>query len=201
MKKSRIFKGIILSAMICIASVSCQKHKNNVHVPVTGVQLNKHDISLVVGSKEVLLPNVLPANATNKKVTWKSNDTKIATVDAAGSVAGVSEGKTVIIVTTADKGKTDSCIVNVTAKTISVTGISVTPTTASIKIDGTAQITATVAPPEATNKKVTWKSSDEKIATVDATGLVTGKAKGSATVTATSEDGGKTATCEVTVTE
>ncbi|MDR2292107.1 MAG: Ig-like domain-containing protein [Prevotellaceae bacterium] len=201
MKKSRIFKGIILSAMICAASISCQKNKDHVNVPVTGIKLSKHNTSLVVGKKEVLLYNVLPANATNKKVTWKSKDTKIASVDATGSVTGVAEGTTVIIVTTVDKAKTDSCTVTVTKQTVAVTGVTVTPTTASVKAGESVQITATVAPAEATNKKVTWKSNDDKIATVDANGLVAGKAKGSAVVTATTEDGGKTATANITVTE
>jgi uncharacterized protein YjdB len=68
-------------------------------------------------------------------------------------------------------------------------------------VNKTAQLAATLTPANATNKKVAWKSSDEKIATVDANGLLTGKAKGTATITVTAEDGGKTATCNVTVTE
>jgi uncharacterized protein YjdB len=199
MKKSKIFKVIMLSAIISVASISCDKDKQEAKVPVTGVKLNKHDISLVIGSKEVLLPNVLPANATNKKVTWKTKDAKIATVDATGSVTAISEGKTNIIVTTVDNGKTDSCVVTVTSKSIPVTGISVTPATANVEVNKTVQITATVAPANATNKKVTWKSSNETVATVDANGLVTGKAAGTATVTVTTEDGGKTATCAITV--
>ncbi|MDR2064147.1 MAG: Ig-like domain-containing protein [Prevotellaceae bacterium] len=200
MKKSKIFKVIMLSVIISVASISCHKDKAEVKIPVTSVKLNKHDISLVIGTKEVLLPNVLPSNATNKKVTWKSKDTKIATVDPAGSVTAIAEGKTSIIVTTVDNGKTDSCVVTVTSKAIPVTGVSVTPTTASVEVNKTTQITATIAPSNATNKKVTWKSSSETVATVDANGLVTGKSAGTATITVTTEDGGKTATCTVTVT-
>ncbi|MDR2125937.1 MAG: Ig-like domain-containing protein [Prevotellaceae bacterium] len=199
MKKSKILKGMILSAMICIASISCHKDKE-VTVPVTGVKLNKHDITLVTGAKEVLIANVLPANATNKKVVWASKDLKIATVDAAGSVTAVSAGKTTIFVATEDKAKTDSCVVTVTDKAIPVTGVSVTPTAASVEINKTVKITAKVLPDNATNKKVTWKSSDANIATVDTSGTVTGKKEGKATITVTTEDGAKTATCAVTVT-
>jgi uncharacterized protein YjdB len=83
---------------------------------------------------------------------------------------------------------------------ISVTGVTVAPTTASISVNGTAQLAATVAPANATNKTVNWSSSNTAVATVSATGLVTGVAAGNATITATTQDGAKTATCAVTVT-
>ncbi|MDR1552890.1 MAG: Ig-like domain-containing protein [Prevotellaceae bacterium] len=199
MKKSKIFKGIILSAIVCIASISCHKDKEEIKVPVTGVKLNKHEISLNVGSKEALLPVIMPANATNKKVSWKSADAKIAKVDAAGFVTGVAEGKTIIIVTTANNGKTDSCKITITGKPVSITGVSVKPETAKVETGKTVQINATLAPADATNKKVTWKSDKESVATVDASGLVKGIAAGKANITVTTEDGGKTAACEVTV--
>ncbi|MDR2651370.1 MAG: Ig-like domain-containing protein [Prevotellaceae bacterium] len=199
MKKSKIFKGIILSAIICIASISCHKDKEEIKVPVTSVKLNKHEISLTVGSKEALLPTIMPANATNKKVTWKSKDANVANVDAVGFVTGVAEGTTVVVVTTADHGKTDSCTVTITAKQIPVTGVSVAPQSAKLDAGKTVQINATVMPDNATNKKVTWKSDKTDIATVDENGLVTGVAAGTTIITATTEDGGKTATCEITV--
>ncbi|MDR1199718.1 MAG: Ig-like domain-containing protein [Prevotellaceae bacterium] len=202
MKKSKILSGIMLSAMIMsIALVSCHKHKNDPKIPVTGVKLNKQNISLVIGKQEVLLPNVAPPNATNKKVTWKAQNAGIATVDATGKVTGVAAGKTTIIVTTADRAKTDSCIVTVVTATVPVQLISLTPATAIVAVSKTLQIKADITPANATNTKVTWKSSDDKIATVDATGLVTGKTKGEATIKATTDDGGRAATCSVTVTE
>lgn len=81
---------------------------------------------------------------------------------------------------------------------VSVTAIAVNPTTVTLKVGGTATLTATLTPTDATNKTITWSSSDEKIATVDA-GKVTGVAEGSATITATAADGNKTASCAVTV--
>jgi len=84
---------------------------------------------------------------------------------------------------------------------VHVTGVSVEPTTASIGVGETVQLTATVEPSNATNKNVTWSSSNTSVATVSSSGLVTGKSAGTATITATTEDGGYMATCEITVTE
>jgi uncharacterized protein YjdB len=85
--------------------------------------------------------------------------------------------------------------------TIPVTGVSVVPTTASIDVDDTVQLTATVAPSDATNKNVSWSSSDTAVATVSSSGLVTGVAEGTATITVTTEDGSFTAQCTITVTD
>ncbi|MBO8132014.1 MAG: Ig-like domain-containing protein, partial [Candidatus Marinimicrobia bacterium] len=84
---------------------------------------------------------------------------------------------------------------------VHVTGVSVEPTTASIGVGETVQLTATVEPSNATNKNVTWSSSNPSVATVSSSGLVTGESAGTATITATTEDGGYMATCEITVTE
>jgi uncharacterized protein YjdB len=84
--------------------------------------------------------------------------------------------------------------------TVPVTGVTLSPTSASVAVNATTQLTATVAPSNATNKNVTWSTSNSTIATVSSSGLVTGKAAGSATITVTTQDQGKTATCAVTVT-
>ena len=87
------------------------------------------------------------------------------------------------------------------AEPVAVTGVTVSPTTAEVTVGKTKQLTATVAPENADNKEITWSSSNTDVATVDATGLVTAKAEGTATVTVTTVDGGKTATCAVTVSQ
>ena len=84
---------------------------------------------------------------------------------------------------------------------VAVTGVTLDKTTLSIEAGQTAQLTATVQPGNADNQAVTWSTSDASIASVDANGKVTANAKGSATITVTTADGGKTATCTVTVTE
>jgi hypothetical protein len=84
--------------------------------------------------------------------------------------------------------------------TIAVTGVTVSPTTASLAVNATSQLTATVAPANATNKTVSWVSSNTAVATVSAAGLVTAKAAGTATITVTTQDGNKTANATITVT-
>ncbi len=83
---------------------------------------------------------------------------------------------------------------------VAVTGVTVSPTTLSLSVGGTSKLTATVAPSNATNKNVTWASSNTAVATVDASGTVKGVAAGTATITVTTADGKKTNTCAVTVT-
>jgi transglutaminase/protease-like cytokinesis protein 3 len=82
---------------------------------------------------------------------------------------------------------------------VPVTGVTLNPTSTSIAVNGTGQLTVTVLPNEATNKSVTWSTSNPAIATVSSSGLVTGISAGTATITVTTVDGNKTATCEVTV--
>lgn len=87
------------------------------------------------------------------------------------------------------------------AATVAVTGVTITPKTAEVVVGAKTRLTATVAPAKATNKKVTFSSSDKEVATVDADGTVSGIAAGEATITITTEDGAKTAKAVITVAE
>lgn len=173
-------------------------------VSVTGVTLNKIVLELYMGGSETLKATITPANATNKYVTWTSSKPTVATVDANGKVTAKSIGMADITVTTKDGGYTATCRVGVVrrpAGDVSVTGVTLNKTTLKLGKGASETLTATVAPTNATNKKVTWTSSDPAVATVDASGKVTGVAKGTATITVTTEDGGHTATCAVEVTD
>ena len=86
------------------------------NVPVASVTLNKSSLSLEVGTSETLTATVLPDNATNKAVTWSSNDSTVATVDESGKVIAVKAGTATITVTTVEGNYTDSCTVTVTAQ-------------------------------------------------------------------------------------
>ena len=89
---------------------------------------------------------------------------------------------------------------NVTVEPVAVESIALNKSTATVEVDATETLTVTFTPAGATNKAVAWSTSDDTKATVSQTGVVTGKAAGEATITATTIDGGKTATCTVTVT-
>ena len=166
---------------------------------VTGVSLDKTSLNLNPGKEGTLTATITPSNATNQNVTWESSDTKVATVDN-GLVTAVAEGTATITVTTADGGKTATCEVTVTqpAKT-PVTSVTLDKTSLTLDVGGSDTLAVTVKPDNATNKAVTWSTSNKNVATVN-NGVVTAVGAGTATITAAASDGsGKTATCEVTV--
>ena len=142
-----------------------------------------------------------PSDTNQKDVTWNSTNTSVATVSNKGLVTGIVAGSTTITATAKDVSGNDlvaTC--NVTVKAISVTGVSLDVTSTEMSIGGTKTLTPTISPSNATNKNVTWTSSNTSVATVSG-GVVTAKAAGSATITVKTVDGNKTATCSVTVTE
>ncbi|MGV3155528.1 Ig-like domain-containing protein [Staphylococcus simulans] len=170
-------------------------------IAVTGVTLDKTTLSLQEGATGNLVATVAPSTATDKTVTFASSDAAIATVDNTGKVTAVKPGAADITVTTKDGSKTAKCALTVTAKTIAVTGVTIAPKTASVEVGKTTKVTGTIAPANATDKGMTYKSSAVAIATVSDDGTVTGVAAGEATITVTTKDGSKTDTSIITVTE
>jgi uncharacterized protein YjdB len=169
-------------------------------VSVTGVSLNQSSASLVTGATAQLVATVAPVGATVQTVAWTSSNLAVATVSESGLVTAVAAGSATITVTTGDGGFTATCLVAVyVPPLVPVTGVVVAPTTATIVPSGTVQLTATVSPAGASNKTLTW-SSNSPNATVNQSGLVRGISAGAATVSATTTDGGKVASCIVTVT-
>ena len=168
-------------------------------VHVESVSLNKTQLELAVGGTATLTATVLPENASNKSVTWSSSRTSYATVSSTGVVTAVAPGTSVITATTVDGKKTASCTVTVRQASIQVQSVSLNKTQLDLTVGNTATLTATVLPENASNKSVTWSSSDSGKATVSSTGVVKGISAGSATITVTTVDGGKTASCKVTV--
>ncbi len=180
-------------------SAACAVTVKEATIAVTGVTLNKSTLSLEVGSSETLVATVQPDNATNKNLTWSSSDKSVATVDAGGKVSALKAGKTTITVTTEDGNKSAVCEVTVKEATIAVTGVTLNKSTLSLEVGSSETLVATVQPDNATNKNVTWSSSDKSVATVDAGGKVSALKAGKTTITVTTEDGGKSAACAVTV--
>jgi len=168
-------------------------------IPVTAVALNYSTESLTVGDTLQLTAKITPDNAANQSLRWSSSDTSIAAVSDSGLVTAKAAGTAVIIVTTVDGGFTASCTLTVNPPAVAVTGIKLNTASATILVGDTFRLTATVEPANATNKSLRWSSSAETVATVSSTGLVTGKAAGTALIIATTVDGGFPAMCNVEV--
>lgn len=167
-------------------------------VYVVGVTLNKETLKIDVEDTETLIAIIDPFGADDQTVTWESDDETVATVDKDGVVTGISEGEATITVTTTDGEETAECVVTVV---ISVTGITLDEETLTLTASGaTGTLVATVAPATATVDTVTWSTSDKTVATV-VDGVVTPLTAGETIITATTTDGGFTATCVVTVSE
>ena len=164
--------------------------------PVTSVSLSKSSTTLTEGGTITLTATINPSNATNKNVTWSSSNSSVASVSN-GVVTALKAGTATITVTTEDGGKTAKCNVTVIAK---VTSVSLDKTNIELTEGDVTTLTATIKPDNATNKNVTWSSSNSSIASVS-NGKVAALAPGSATITVATEDGNKTATCLVTVKE
>jgi uncharacterized protein YjdB len=170
------------------------------NVSVTGVSLDQTEIVAKEGATAVILTaTVSPENATNKNVTWSTNNSSVATVSN-GLVNFIGAGSATITVTTEDGKKAATCNVRVTPVTVPVTDVSLDQTSLTRQVgDPSVILTATVTPSYATNKNVTWSTNNSSVATVS-NGVVSFVGAGSATITVTTEDGNKTATCDVTVT-
>jgi uncharacterized protein YjdB len=172
------------------------------NVSVTSISLDKTDLNVIVGDKPITLnETVSPSNATNKKVTWSSSNSDIAEVDVNGVVTPLAAGTATITVTTVDGKKIAKCIVTVKAKAISATGVKLDTNSLSLEVDDSpVKLKSTVLPANATDKNVTWISSDSDVASVTASGTVTPIGPGTAVITVKTLDGSRTATCSVQVT-
>lgn len=197
-----IFKGLTVGT-VTISAISIDggivgTATLTVTIAAASVTVAPTTLALKVGGATgTVVPTVLPANATNKVVTFASSNTAIATVNSStGVVTAVANGTATITATTADGAFTATCAVTVTTDVASVT---LAPTTVTLAAAATQQLTPTVLPATASVKTVTYASSNTAVATVNASGLITAVATGTATITVTTTDGAKTATCVVTV--
>lgn len=169
--------------------------------PVLSITLNAATININPNMTFELIAQINPSNATNQELEWTSTDETIAVVDQNGVVRGVDAGvdgrETVITVTSKDSGVSATCVVRVTKD---VVGVVLDCTFKWLAAGSSFQLTASVIPADATNKNVTWSSSDTNVATVDQTGKVTAVNGGTATITVTTEQNSYTAECVVKVT-
>ena len=186
-----------ITATVDGKSVSCKVTVNGqTTVPVASVELNQTTLELIAGKEATLTATVKPDDATNKTVTWSSNNETVATVDNNGKVTAKAAGEATITAKAGDK--TATCTVTVTKADVAVESVTLDQSSLELIAGKEATLTATVKPDNATNRTVAWESNATNVATVDNNGKVTAKAAGEAIITA--KVGDKQATCNVKVT-
>ena len=159
------------------------------HINVDKVTVDKTDIDLEIGDETDITVTVTPDNATDKSVTYTSSDDKVVTVDENGKLTAVGEGEAVITVTSKDDPAKKATIkVTVKKPHINVDKVTVDKTDIDLEIGDEADVTVTVTPDNATDKSVTYTSSDEDVVKVDENGKLTAVGEGEAVITVTSKD-------------
>ena len=172
----------------------------NVQQPVTRITFMEKEATVHVGSTVTVFWQVEPANATNQAVAFRSNDERIATVDADGTIHGIKRGSTTVTVTAQDGSNRRANIkVNVLQP---VEGVHMQNDTVTVGVNETVRATAVMEPEDASNTNMTWTSEDETIATVRGSNnrpSVTGRRWGTTSIVGVTEDGGYVTTATVKV--
>lgn len=180
----------VITATATDGSGKSAKCRVTVVRPVTNVKLNAHTISWNVGKKAHFRPTVTPTTASNISVKYTSSNRRVATVDGNGLLTAVGKGTCTVTCTAADgSGKKDTCKVTVKqpVRKLTISGGS------SVNEGSSIELKAVAAPSNATNKNVTWSSSDKTVAKVSSTGKVTALKAGKATIKCTAKDGSRVA--------
>lgn len=166
---------------------------------VSSVELNRSYVSIEEGETFNLSATVCPANASNKSLDWCSSNTSVATVSSTGTVTAKSRGYATITATAKDGSYVRDCCDFYITGDILVTSVSLSPSSKTVTVGDSFWVYKTVCPNNATNCAVTWSSSNTSVATVTQSGLVMAQGAGTATITATAQDGsGKVGYCYVT---
>ena len=188
---SYIFTGVAFLALF-----SCNKEVQRVEA----ITVSPDTYTLTEGETLQLSATVSPANAPLAKLFWHSQDDAVATVTADGLVTAVKEGENPIKIIASGGMRAGYCLLTVKAPIVDVTGVTINPSEYSIYVGETLQLEPTIQPENASNKKMTFKSDNEAVASVVKTsGIVTGVAPGTATITITTDDQKKTTTATITV--
>jgi uncharacterized protein YjdB len=170
-------------------------------VPVQSISLNNKEMMLSINETQSLRVIFNPVeSADGATVEWGSHNKSVATVDDEGNVTGVGPGTATIEVYVTSFGKPLSATCTVTVSYTAVASVTLDKNSMSMHPRETAQLTAKITPENASDKTVFWTSDRPDLATVDATGKVTAVKAGTARITATTQDGGKTASCSVSIT-
>ncbi len=202
--RKRLFSLFLALAMVltsvAVPQTTAEAAKK---VKVKKVQITspkKKTVTLVKGKTLQIKVKVTPKNAKNKKVTYKSSKKKIASVTSKGKVKGIKKGTAKITVTAKDGSKKKATLTVKVVNPVKVKSVKLNKTAVTIDAGKTYTLKATITPKNATNKAVTWKTSNKGVATVTSKGVVKGVKAGTATITATAKDGSKKkASLKVTV--
>lgn len=190
MKKTtiKLFAVIFTLTMILGCFTACGD------VPVESLVLSNTELTVNVGNASAVSCTVLPEDATDKTVNWSSSNNAVATVNNVGVITAVSAGTCTITATSGDVTATVTITVKKPVEQVVLNKSDVT-----IKEEETFTFTCTVVPNDASEKNVTWTSSDSSIATVNANGTITGVKAGTCTITVSAD--GKSAVANITVKE
>lgn len=186
-------KRIVFVLLGAALLLSCSKEKE---IPVQSVSVNPATLSITVGDTAPLTAVITPSDASAKEVAWSSSLTSVATVSSTGVVTATGVGS--VVISAVVGGKTGTCTVTVGKRIIDVTSVTLDKESLSLEKGDNAQLTATVNPKDATDKTVTWSSSDPSVVSVDQNGRVSALAGGDAVITA--QAGDCKASCPVSVT-
>ena len=195
-----------VSAGRCVITVVTEKRQikkfinvtvSNKEVPIEKIVVSTNKIEMYVGDKAKIGYSIEPSDATNKSINISTEDKSIVAFDQERNIVGIKKGTTNIVLKS-NNGIEEKIEVTVKEKEIPVSSVSLSKKSLSLKIGESETITAKVKPTNATHKEITWSSSDTKVATVK-DGKITAIKEGTATITVKTTEGGKTATCKVTV--
>lgn len=195
-------KSVSDNSVVGICNVTVKaKVQTPAEIKVNKITLNKTTASVTKGKTLQLTATVTPGNATKKEVKWSTSNKNVAMVSPSGLVTAKSAGTATITCTAQDgSGVKATCKITVKNPVVKVTKVTLNKTTATLAPKETLTLKATVTPTNATNKAVTWSTSDKNVATVSSSGKVTAKAAGTVTITCRAKDGsGKKAACKITV--
>ena len=195
----KLFKRLFV-ILFALSAANCAKISYN-PTEVSGISLNRSEITMEVSNTFQLEAYNEPSKVSNKNVSWTvSSGSTIVSVSSTGLIRALKTGSAKVTATEKEKGYTATCNITVSKKIIPVTSVSLSESATTIKQGRATILTATVSPFNASNKTVNWTSSNTNVATVS-NGTITGVSAGSATITATTADGGYTSSCVVTVEE
>ncbi|WP_160918109.1 cell wall-binding repeat-containing protein [Guptibacillus hwajinpoensis] len=197
MSDNGVNEAFILGGPNAVSDKVEKQLEKELYVHVSSVKIEQKSYEVLIGETKTLVASVLPKNAMNPSIEWKSSNQDVANVDEKGKVTGKSVGSATVTVTSEDgklQAKTE-----ITVKPIPVTSVKLNKTSNTLKVGETDALTAAVSPSNATNQSVTWDSSNKDVASVDASGNVKALSVGKATIKVTTVDGSIEASYELEV--